>query len=105
MNHQRVSAILYDIAAEVDRAESLHPGGDWPDGTRTGGAWLVQREQATNACNRAHREGRLTFAHILEEEFYEALCEEDKTKLAVELTQVCAVAVRWLLKLQSEAGR
>lgn len=97
--------ITQDILREVERAEGKYPGGDWPDGTRNGGMWLVQREQATNACDRADREGRLTFAHVLEEEFYEALCEEDKTRLRAELVQCGAVIVRWLIKLDREAGR
>jgi len=97
--------ILDNVAAEVCRAEAKHPGGDWPDGTRNGGMWLVMREQATNACDRATREGRVTFAHILEEEFYEALCEEDKTALRTEIIQVAAVCCRWMLKLDREVGR
>jgi hypothetical protein len=42
---------------------------------------------------------------VLEEEFYEALCEEDKTRLRAELVQCGAVIVRWLIKLDREAGR
>jgi hypothetical protein len=97
--------ITQDILREVERAESKHTGGDWPDGTRNGGMNLHQRERAMSSCDRADREGRLTFAHILEEEFWEAMCEEDKGRLRAEVTQVAAVCVRWLIKLDREAGR
>jgi hypothetical protein len=94
---------LHDISVEALRASVQHEGtDDLPDGTRNGGAWLVLREQAKNACDRAQREGRLTFAHILEEEFYEALCEEDKTALRKELVQLGATVVRWLARIDRD---
>ena len=97
--------IVMDVLREVERAEAKHPGGRWADGTWNGGMNLVKREQATNSCDRADREGCLTFAHILEEEFWEAMCEEDKVKLRAELVQCAAVCFRWLHKLDIEAGR
>jgi len=95
---------LHDISVEALRASVKYEGtDDLPDGTRNGGSWIVLRAQAKNACDRARREGRLTFAQVLEEEFYEALCEEDRVKLRAELVQVAAVAVRWIAKLDREA--
>jgi hypothetical protein len=38
----------------------------------------------------------VTWAHILTEEFYEALAEADPEKLREELVQVAAVAVAWV---------
>ena len=98
--------IFDGVAAEIYRSETKHPNTEsLPDGTRNGGAWLACRAQAQLSCDRAAREGRLTFAHILEEEFYEALCEEDKTALRTEIIQVAAVCCRWALKLDREAER
>lgn len=86
-----------DIAAEADRGARLFPKAiDYPDGTRNGGANLVQREQAKNSCDRAAREDRCTFAHVLAEEFWEAMCEEDRDRLRAELVQVAAVALQWI---------
>lgn len=106
MNFLDERRITQDILREVERAARKHPGtADMPDGTRNGGMWLEQRARAQSSCDRAAREQRLTFAHVLEEEFYEVLCEEDKMKLREEIVQVCAVGVRWLAKLDREAGR
>ena len=45
----------------------------------------------------AHAEaGDLTWGHILEEEFWEALAESDPVRLREELIQVAAVAVAWV---------
>jgi uncharacterized coiled-coil protein SlyX len=43
--------------------------------------------------------GRGTWADILTEEFYEAMAEENPRKLKVELIQVAAVAVAWVVSL------
>jgi hypothetical protein len=94
--------VFDEIAAEVVRAEKKHPNSDFLDGTRNGGMNLHQRERAQNSCDRAVREGRCTWAQVLEEEFWEAMCEEDKVKLRAELVQVAAVATRWIQKLDAE---
>ncbi|HEV3059673.1 MAG TPA: hypothetical protein VGY48_15590 [Vicinamibacterales bacterium] len=103
LDERRITA---DIMREIERAEKKHPHTEnMPDGTRNGGMNLVCREQAQLSCDRATREGRVTFAQVLEEEFYEAICEEDKVKLRAELVQCGAVVIRWLAKLDREAGR
>ena len=101
------SGDVYDaIMAEVSRARVLHPGtDDIPDGTWEGGMRKYQRVIAQDACDRAARDGKLTLAHILDEESREALAEEDKIKLRKELVQVAATAVRWIDKLDREAGK
>jgi malonyl CoA-acyl carrier protein transacylase len=38
----------------------------------------------------------VTWEHILTEEHYEAMAEEDPTRLREELIQVAAVAVAWV---------
>ncbi len=47
-------------------------------------------------AERAAKGGYLTWAHILTEEFYEAMAEEDQARLRAELIQVAAVAVAWI---------
>lgn len=46
--------------------------------------------------NVATKNGSLTWALILEEETWEALAEEDESKLREELIQVAAVATAWI---------
>lgn len=41
------------------------------------------------------RTGQLTWKDILNEEFYEAMAEEEPVKLRTELIQVSAVAAAW----------
>ncbi len=50
-------------------------------------------------------DGSITFEHILTEEFFEALAEDDPGRLYEELIQVAAVAVQWLEKLYQEGNR
>jgi hypothetical protein len=99
----RFLLIAREAVAEAARGALKYPkDASAADGTRNGGMNLVQREQAQNSCDRAAHEGTQTFAKILEEEFWEAMCEEDKTKLRVELLQVAGVAIQWVDKLDRE---
>ncbi len=98
------------ISADVDRIsrdildERLRQAEKWadceslPDGT--GGAGRPTYEAiARAACDRAYREGRLTHAHVFEEEASEVLAETDPEKLREELIQVAAICVKWLADL------
>lgn len=88
--------IFREIDAERDRQDRLHPGTTQiPDGTG-GGGYDTRETIAKNACDRAHREGRLTHAHVFEEEAAEVLAATDPEKLRKELVQVAAVAVKWI---------
>ncbi len=89
--------------------ERLHQDARWgeqnhPDGTGGGGrnTWCAI---ARNSCDRATREGRLTWAHILDEEAAEVLAETNKKKLYIELCQTSAVCVAWMEKLRREGVR
>jgi hypothetical protein len=75
-----------------------------PDGTGLTGIRQHAEDIARHACERAHREGHLTHAHILEEEVAEALNERDPANLRVELVQVAAMAVKWILDLDRKAA-
>lgn len=71
-----------------------------PDGT--GGAGRPTYETiAKNACNRAYREGRLTHAHVFEEECAEVLAAEDPAAIRGELVQVMAVCAKWIADIDS----
>lgn len=53
-------------------------------------------EQAKEDCDFAAQTEILTWFDILQEEFFEALAEEDPARLREELVQVAAVAVAWI---------
>lgn len=97
--------VLLDVDAELQRQDNL-----WGDQSHlpngTGGE--ANRELADHARRLAdskHHIGTLTFADILQEEFYEALAEEDEVKLETELIQVAAVASQWVKAIRSRRAR
>lgn len=97
-----LAQIYSEIGQERERQDVLHPGtSDIPNGTGGGGrqTWM---NIAQHSCDRAAREGRLTYTHVLDEEVSEALAEEDPVKLRVELIQVAAVCVKWVQALDRE---
>lgn len=88
---------IYDqIDGEVIRSTTQH--GDQshlPNGT----AWAsddLDSLRARRDCEMAATSGRLSWRHILREEFHEALNESDPVLLRAELVQVAAVAVKWI---------
>lgn len=93
--------IAEEALDEWARGQSLWPDTDaYPDGTGGGGreTW---RDIAKLGCDRAYREGRCTWAHVLDEECAEALAETDPAKLRAELIQVAAVALHWVANLDA----
>lgn len=94
-NHSRLF-IFQEIVDERARQDAKFPKPiDYPDGTGGGGreTW---RTIAQQSCDRAEREKRCTWAHILDEEVAEVLAETDEEKLRGELLQVASVACAWL---------
>ena len=97
----KAEQIAAEALAEWARAVSIYPQTDLlPDGTGGGGRQTWEAI-ARNACDRADREGRCTWAHILDEETAEALAETDPVKLRAELIQVAAVALHWCAALDA----
>jgi hypothetical protein len=83
-----------DVQAE--RARQLDKWGDQrhPDGTNLDNSgW---RDHARKICQQAAAEGRVTWAHILQEEFVEALAEVEPEPLRAELIQIAAVCAAWI---------
>jgi hypothetical protein len=101
-----VSTITRDVVVERVRQIMKFPKEQrgLPDGTGVQG-YKTMAEIAKLSCDRAQREGRLTHAHLLEEEAYEALAEDDPVKLREELVQVAAVAFKWIAELDRRAGK
>lgn len=92
---------LFDaIDRERDHQDRLHPGTSRiPDGT--GGEYREGVEAiAREAFESAQREGRLTHAHVFDEETAEVLAETDPMKLRTELIQVAAVCVKWIEEIE-----
>lgn len=101
MNREVYRQFCADI--ENERYSQEHKHGvdcfDLPDSTDNPEARLTWETIARNACNRAFREGRLTNAHVLDEECAEALtaaARGDVPELKKELVQVAAVCLAWL---------
>lgn len=92
------------MAQDAQYGEQNHPDGTGPDldivddighFPRNGNASLAEdAKDRTAALSRVP--GRVTYAHILTEEWAEAMAEDDAAKLRAELVQVAAVAVAWV---------
>lgn len=96
-----IEDVLKEVSNEVNRQYALWGEQNHPDGTDQelfSEPLRVRRDQ----YEVAHSADALTYRHILLEEVYEALAEEDKNMLREELIQVAAVAVSWVQKLDRE---
>lgn len=60
---------------------------------------------ATQVTKANAAEGKCTWAHILTEEFFEALAESDEDKLLEELNQVATVALQWRAAIRRRNAR
>lgn len=92
-NESMCVKILQEVFEE--RKRQLAKWGDQthPDGTGTARA-VLERDRAILACDQAAKAGVLTWFHILNEEFWEAMAEKPGSKdLEVELIQTAAVAI------------
>jgi hypothetical protein len=89
------------ILKERDRQDEKWGEQNPPNGT--GSVMLRTRaHQARTACDDAFARGIGTWQYILEEEFAEAMAEEDVDKLREELVHVAAVAVAWIEALERQ---
>ena len=96
-----VGAFALEFAAERLRQVELYPDCEHlPDGTGGGGRETWERISKIS-CDRAYSEGRLTHAHVFDEETAEVLAATDPVKLRAELVQVGAVVCKWIADLDS----
>lgn len=86
--------VLRDVLDERARQETLFPDQHLPNGTT--GRLRAHSDAIRRMVDTAAERNKLTWRDVLTEEFYEALAEEDPEKLRKELTQVAAVAIRWI---------
>ncbi|GAA4624473.1 hypothetical protein GCM10023196_024750 [Actinoallomurus vinaceus] len=94
--------VLADVAAERAAQDVMWGVQDFPDGT--GPEHATAADAAKRDCRDAWRGARLTWRHILAEEFHEALAETDPRALRTELVQTAAVAVKWVQALDRRDG-
>lgn len=98
--------VLNEVMDERFRQHDRFGEQNLPDGT------AAQAEQARGilgvaraAFDAALKAGELTYKNILDEEFWEAMCETDPAKLRAELVQVAAVAVAWIEAIDRRGGK
>lgn len=99
------ATVLAEIGVERDAqdekwGEHNHPDGTGPNLPLLYGSKMPSFSDLANSARtitdlRA-KLGKLTWADILLEEVFEALAEDDATKLRTELVQVSAVATAWV---------
>jgi predicted house-cleaning noncanonical NTP pyrophosphatase (MazG superfamily) len=94
--------VLADVAAERAAQDASWEVQDFPDGT--GHEYAEAADAAKRECRTAWAAARLSWRHILAEEFYEALAETDMDPLRTELVQTAAVAVKWVQALDRRDG-
>lgn len=95
---------MREVWDERKRQDARWGEQDHPDGT----GQPIDQVNASNRrieCDRAAKDGNLTFRHILSEEVAEAHAESDVEKLRAELVQVAAVAVCWIESLDRRKAK
>ncbi|WP_242614059.1 nucleoside triphosphate pyrophosphohydrolase [Actinomadura roseirufa] len=97
-----LTRVLADIADERAAQDQMWGVQEFPDGS--GPEFTEHAESAKEECGAAWSRGRLTWRHILTEEFFEALAESEPEKLRTELVQTAAVAVKWVQSLDRRHG-
>lgn len=97
--------VFHELARALVRARIKHPLTDMaPDGTGLSGGRETYKKIAQQACDRADREGRLTFADVLEEEAAEALDARTPAELRAELMDVMCCSLRRVLAIDRRAA-
>ncbi|MFT4281220.1 hypothetical protein [Microbacterium sp.] len=97
--------ILFEIASErVAQDDKWGAPKDVPNGTGPDVrarflsplSYALLRDRAQETTDGAAVDGESLMSYVLLEEVFEALAEDDDTKLRVELIQVAAVAAKWV---------
>jgi hypothetical protein len=92
-------------AIDAERQRQLEKFGDQhhPDGTGSL-TQVLEADKAREGCQAAFERGDGTWMHVLIEEVFEALAEEDPAKLRAELVQVASVCAAWVTDIDSRGG-
>ncbi|MFE4658123.1 hypothetical protein ACFRFJ_15740 [Streptomyces hydrogenans] len=87
----------FTTAVDIERQAQLAKWGEQkhPDGTGSP-VQAAEADKARAGCQDAFARGEGTWMHVLVEEVFEALAEDDLVKLRAELVQVAAVAAAWI---------
>lgn len=96
--------VLGEVQAERDRQDAKWGEQNHRDGTGSL-TQVMEADKAREGCQAAFGRGDGTWMHVLIEEVFEALAEEDPVKLRAELVQVAAVAVAWVAAIDRRAGK
>lgn len=96
-------SILAEVLAERERQDARFGEQNHPDGTGSERD-AFRAHLARGMYTLKARRGRLTWADVLREEFYEAVSETDPTRLRAELIQVAAVSVAWIAAIDRRMG-
>lgn len=96
-----ISAEVYE---ERIRQEKKFGVQDHPDGTG-GEKFRELSDKKREANQKAFAEGRPLWRHILTEEFFEVIAEDDEDRLREELVQLIAVGVQWVQAIDRRRGK
>lgn len=103
-NPDSTETILAQIGEERERQDAKHGAEqDLPNGTG-GFGWMIARERAIALTDRRMELGTVTWLDVLNEEFCEAMAEEDEALLRKELIQTAAVCVKWVEALDRKGA-
>jgi hypothetical protein len=102
------SVITDRVLSEV-LAERIRQDGRWGEQNHRDGTGsitqVLEADKAREGCKAAFARGDGTWMHVLIEEVFEAVAEEDPGKVRAELVQVAAVAVAWIEAIDRRTAR
>jgi hypothetical protein len=87
------------VKQDIKWGEQNHPDGTGGDIRRS------LADMARELCDERAAAGDVTWRHILEEEFQEAMAEQKTAMLRAELIQVAAIAVQWVAAIDRRKPR
>ena len=94
--------VLNEIEDERDRQNEKWGEQNHPDGTSSE-MWSPNAKLWKFRCDKAALAGSVTWKHILLEEVFEAISEEEPARIREELIQVAAVAAAWVEAIDRRA--
>ena len=86
--------VLGDVLLEFARLDAIHGGHDRSNGTGRHD-YGKQADQAAASTRRARRKDKLTWRHVLAEQFWSAITQSDNGQLRKALISLAAHALLW----------